>query len=297
MHGIDWNDLRAFLAIAEAGQIGKAARALRVDATTLGRRLRRLERALEVTLFERTSDGQSLTEAGEQLLEKAEAMADSARAISAEGEDRKGLAGTLRISVSEGFGSAFLARHLPRFAADNPNLTVELVASSGFLSPSRREADIAVMLSRPKAGPVTARKLSDYRLALYASPDYLRDHGHPATRAELAEGHRFVSYVPDLLYAPELNYLDEIGPGISAQVRSSSINAQLRLVEGGAGIGMLPCFMAERTDLHRICPDVAITRSFWLVTHAETRNLARIRVGKQWLLETVAAGREDLLPG
>ena len=93
MHGIDWNDLRAFLAIAEAGQIGKAARALRVDATTLGRRLRRLERALEVTLFERTSDGQSLTEAGEQLLEKAEAMADSARAISAEGRTARALPG------------------------------------------------------------------------------------------------------------------------------------------------------------------------------------------------------------
>lgn len=294
MQGLDWNDLRAFLAIAESGQIGRAASLLQVDATTLGRRLKRLEDSLEVTLFERTRQGQTLTEAGERLLEKVELMGESARAISADEEARKGLAGTLRISVSEGFGTEFLTRYLPDFSRRHPHLTVELVANSGFLSPSKREADISVMLSRPKAGPVLSQKLADYHLGLYASADYLSQKGEPQAADDLAEGHSFVSYVPDLLYAPELNYLDEILPGLSAQMRSSSINAQLRLVQGGAGIGVLPGFLAKRAGLTRILPPKRIERSFWLVTHADTRNLARIRAGKAWLIECVDAGRSEL---
>ncbi len=296
MRGIDWSDYQAFLAIARAGQLARAAAAMRVDATTVGRRLRRLEARLGTTLFEQTREGQVLTEAGERLLAAVEAMD---RAVSGVSEEHGGggLSGTLRISVSEGFGTGFLASRLPEFAAAHPGLTLDLVASSGFLSPSKREADIAVVLSRPQAGPVIARKLSDYALRLYASPAYLAQAGTPERAEDLAQGHRLVGYIPDLLYAPELRYLDEILPGLAAAVRSSSINAQQRLLAQGAGIGVLPCFLGDSDPaLRTVLPERRITRSFWLVTHKDTHNLARIRAGTKWMIETVARHRGLMLP-
>ena len=296
MQDLNGNDIRAFLAVAEAGQIVRAAQTLRMDPTTLSRRLQRLERTLETTLFERTRAGQTLTEAGERLLSKAEAMATAASLIEETRSPGSGLSGTLRISVSEGFGSQFLTHYLKEFAAAHPNLTLELVASSGFLNPSKREADIAVLLSRPKGGPVMCRKLSDYRLRLYASRDYLRRNSIPRNIEDLADGHTFVSYVPDLVYAPELNYLDDFLPGLAAQIRSSSINAQYRLIEEGCGIGVLPRFIGDQSqNLASVCADHFIERNFWIVTHRDTQNLSKVRAGKEWLERCALAGRTRLL--
>jgi len=298
----DWSDYQAFLAIARAGQLARAAAAMRVDATTMGRRLRRLEARLGVSLFEQTREGQVLTEAGEALLDQVEAMALAAARIGDAGAADGGLAGTLRISVSEGFGGWFLPHHVPALAAAHPRLTLDLVASSGFLSLSKREADIAVTLSRPKAGPVIARKLSDYALRLYASPAYLAQAGEPRREADLAQankgrGHRLVGYIPDLLYDPALRYLDEIHPGLAATLRSSSINAQYRMIAAGAGIGVLPCFIGDGDPgLVPVLPERRILRGFWLVTHKDTHNLARVRAGKEWLADAVQQRRDVLLP-
>ena len=267
-----------------------------VDATTVGRRLRRLEARLGQTLFEQTREGQVLTEAGEALLAAVEQMAQTAATIG-EGGGEGGLSGTLRISVSEGFGTWFLASRLPEFARAHPGLTLDLVASSGFLSPSKREADIAVVLSRPKAGPVIARKLSDYALRLYASPAYLSRAGTPAIPSDLATGHCLVGYIPDLLYAPELRYLDEVHPGLSPSIRSSSISAQQRLLAQGAGIGVLPCFMGDADPaLVPVLPGLRSGRTFWIVTHKDTHNLARVRACAKWLVETTARHRALLWP-
>ena len=299
MQGMDWSDLQVFLAIARAGQMGRAGAALGMDPTTTSRRLRRLEAALGETLFEQTREGQVLTEAGERLLAKVEAMAQAATAIGEGGPASASglLSGTLRISASEGFGSCFLAAHVPDFVRAHPALTLDLVANSGFLSLSKREADIAVMLSRPKAGPVIARKLSDYSLRLYASQGYLALGGMPQAPADLLKGHSLVGYIPDLLYAPELRYLDELQPGLAPTLRSSSINAQHHLIAAGAGIGVLPCFMGDAdAALVPVLPDRRITRSFWLVTHKDTHQLARIRAGRDWILGVVQRHRGQLLP-
>ena len=295
MNGLDWSDLQIFMAVAQTGQMARAAHILNADATTIGRRLRRLEGALGQTLFERTRQGQVLTEAGEALLARVEDMARAAAPLTDQAPGADGPTGTLRISVSEGFGSWFLAKYLPEFLSQYPGLTVDLVANSGFLSPSKREADIAVLLSRPKSGPLVARKLTDYHLRLYASKKYAV--ALPQTPAELAHGHRLIGYIPDLLYAPELHYLDEIHPGLTAHLRSSSINAQHRLIAAGAGIGVLPNFMGDRDDsLTRVLPQCVITRTLWLVTHRDTQGLARVKAGKDWLVAITQAQVRHLQP-
>jgi DNA-binding transcriptional LysR family regulator len=297
MQPIHWNDLQDFLAIARAGQLARAAALAGVDATTMGRRLRRLEMRLGQTLFEQTREGQVLTESGEVLLAQVEGMEAAAGRIAEGVRPASGLSGTVRISLSEGFGTWIVARQIHRFVAAHPGLTLDLVASSGFLSPSKREADIAVVLSRPRAGPVIASKLSDYELQLYATPAYLAATGTPTQAAELANGHRLIGYIPDLLYAPELRYLDELHPGLAATVRSSSINAQHRLIAAGTGIGVLPCFIGNADPtLVTVLPGRRIRRSFWLVTHKDTHQLARVRACRDWLLETVQRNREILLP-
>ena len=298
MQAMDWSDLQVFLAVAQTGQLGRAGAALRVDATTVSRRLRRLEAAVGANLFEQTREGQVLTDAGEALLLRVERMSRAAAEIGQGTEGRSAtVAGTLRISVAEGFGSWVLARHLPDFARAHPGLTVDLVANSGFLSMSKREADIAVMLSRPKAGPIIASKLSDYALGLYASHEYLASAGMPQRGVDLLSGHSLIGYIPDLLYAPELRYLDEFHPGLMPRLRSSSINAQHQLIAGGAGIGVLPCFIgnADRA-LSPVLPTKRIVRAFWMVTHKDTHQLARVQAGKEWIIAMIARCRGLLLP-
>lgn len=292
---MQWDDLRHFLAVSRAGQLARAAAGLGVDATTVGRRLRRLEKALGQTLFEQTQEGQTLTEAGEQLLLKAEAIEREVRAIEASPEAGQHLAGSIRLSVSEGFGTWFVAHHLASFAAAHPKLRIDLVASSGFLNPSRREADVAILLARPRKGPLFTRKLTDYRLRLYAARSYLAARG-PVPNVEALRGHPLIGYVPDLLYAPELRYLAEIAPALEPRIRSTSINAQYRLVASGAGIAVLPCFIGD-ADAHlvRVLDDISVTRSFWLVTHADTRQLPRVDAFVAWLTELAGARQPRLL--
>lgn len=298
MQPSDWNDYQAFLAIARAGQLARAASAMGVDATTMGRRLRRLEARVGATLFEQTREGQVLTEAGEAMLVDVEAMEQAASRIAESAAVSGGLSGLLRVSLSEGFGTWFVAPRVHGFTEAHPRLMVDLVASTGFLSPSKREADLAVTLSRPRAGPVIAGKLSDYALRLYAASAYLVVHGAPERPADLTARHRLVGYVPDLLFAPELRYLAEIEPDLSAALRSSSIITQYRMIAAGAGIGVLPCFIGDDDPaLVPILPERRITRSFWVVTHKDTHNLARVRAFKDWLTGVVAAERGRLLPG
>lgn len=292
---MQWDDLRHFLAVARAGQLARAAVQMGVDATTVGRRLRRLEAALGQTLFEQTKDGQTLTEAGERLREQAEAMERPFREIETGAQSGPELAGSVRVSASEGFGTWFVAHNLPAFAAAHPRLTIDLVASSGFLNPSRREADVAILLDRPRKGPLFVRKLTDYRLRLYAARDWLAAHGPIETRAAL-RAQPLIGYVPDLLYSAELSYLTEIDPALRPRLRSTSINAQHRLVAAGAGMAVLPCFIGDADPLlARLLDDVVVTRSFWLVTHADTRRSGRVGAFVDWLTATAAANQAQLL--
>lgn len=287
----DWDDLRIFLAVARARKVAPAARTLGIDATTIGRRLTRLANGLGAPLFETIGGERQLTPRGEALFAHAETIESAALAAMGEiGGDARSLSGQVRLSVAEGFASWVLAPALPAFHRANPDIRVDLVTASGFLNPSKREADMAVMLARPRTGRLVAVKLGDYRLGLYAARAYLADHPPPAQIEDLT-AHSLIGYVPEFIYAPELDYLGEIGSGLEARLRSTSINVQHRMIAAGAGIGVLPAFIADRDPaLVRLLADVAtIRRSFWLVTHSDVRRLARIEAVAAWLKTCVTA--------
>ena len=293
----DWDDLRFFLAGARAGRLTAAARRLGADHATVSRRITSLEEALKAKLFERRPQGYTLTAHGERLLAKAESMETEALAIQSDiGGADMALAGTVRIGAPDGFGTAFLAPRLASFAAAYPGLEIQLIAMPRLLSLSKREADVAITLAPPKEGKVVARKLADYRLGLYAAPGYLAQMP-PVTTPEDLFGHRIIGYIDDLIFSPELDYLDEVAKGLRAHLQSSSVIAQMNAVVAGAGIGVIHHFMAEGDPrLVPVLPQtVQITRSFWLLVHADLKDGARVRAIGDFIVREAKAARALLM--
>jgi len=286
---IDWDDFRFVLAIVRGGSVSAAAKQLGCDHATVIRRVDRLEQHLKAKLFDRRKSGYLLTEAGQRVADSAEAMESTIVANQeAVGGSRAHLTGTVRIGAPDGFGSHFLASRLVKFTERYPDLDLQLVATARLFSLSKREADIAISLSMPKEGRIVGRKLLDYSLGLYASPGYLDRAPKIASRADLQK-HRFVGYIEELLFTPELDYLPQVSPRISAKFRSANLIAQLNATISGFGIAVLPHFMATaHPELRPVLPnEITISRTFWLLMHADSKDLARIRAVADYIYETV----------
>ncbi|MGO4713383.1 LysR family transcriptional regulator [Bradyrhizobium sp. 2TAF24] len=290
---IDWDDFRFVLAIVRGGTVSAAAKQLGVDHTTVIRRVDRLERRLSAKLFDRRKTGYQLTEAGHRVAGSAEVI-ESTVAANQDliGGSKAHLTGTVRIGAPDGFGTHFLAPRLVKFTELYPDLDLQLVATARLFSLSKREADIAISLALPKEGHIVGRKLVDYSLGLYAAPAYLARTPAIRSRDDLI-GHRFVGYIEELLYTPELDYLPQISPKITARFRSANLIAQYNATLAGFGIAVLPHFMARSEErLQPILRDsVSILRSFWLLMHADSKDLARIRAAADYIYATVERER------
>lgn len=285
---MNWDDVRIFLAVARQGQILGAARALGQNHATVARRLDALEAALSIKLFVRTPSGSELSADGERFLVHAErmesAMLSAREAAGAGGE----IAGSVRVGAPDGFGVAFLAPRIGELTERHPGLRIELVPVPRAFSLSRREADIAVTVQRPSEGRLVARKLTDYRLGLYAARTYLDRFGTPATLEALA-AHRLVGYVEDLIVTESLNYTGEFLKNWRSSVAVSSAMGQTEAVRAGAGIGILHGFMAQLDpQLVPVLPEHTVIRSYWTVMHEDLRNVRRIALVSEFLRETVA---------
>lgn len=292
MNAFDWDDLRFFLAVARAGRLTAAARQLEADHTTVSRRISALEGALKAKLFERKPQGYSLTEQGERLLGLAEGMETQALAVASQvGGADLALSGTVRIGAPDGIGTYFLAPELGALAERHPDLTLQLVALPRTFSLSRREADIAITLEQPTEGRLVSRKLTDYRLRLYASKDYLARHGPMADLADLA-GKTLVTYVADLIYSPVLDYFSGLEKYTARRYECASVVAQLEAVRAGVGVGILHDYAVRQfPELEVVLPEISYLRTYWLVTHADVRNLRRVEEVYSFILSRVRANR------
>jgi DNA-binding transcriptional LysR family regulator len=295
----DWDALQSFLAVVRAGRLTAAAQQLGVNHSTLSRRITGLETALQARLFHRRPAGYSLTVQGERLLEMAQTVENTVMAAMAEiaGSSLR-VAGTVRIGATEGFGTIFLAPRLGKLGRAHPDLMIQLVTMPRLLSLSKREADIAIVLARPQEGRLHARKLTDYELGLYASGEYLSGHAPIRDVSDLGR-HRFIGYIEDLIYAPELDYLRLVSRDVRPFLTSSNLVAQFRAAAAGFGVCVLPCFMAATEPcLARVLPGaVSLTRSFWLTVHADMRGLARIRITSDFIAREVREARSLFLSG
>ncbi len=292
--GVNWDDYRFLLAVARRGTVSAAAVDLRVDHATVIRRIDRLERDLGVVLFSRRQTGYELTVAGQKALTVAEGLESAVLSgHSSLGSFSGNPSGTVRIGAPDGFGSYFLAPRLVPLVERFPDLDLQLVATSRVFSLFKREAELAISLKAPEEGRLLVRKLTDYELRLFASPHYLKRFGPIETREDLSK-HRFTGYIEELLYTPELDYLSLVCDKHQVCMRSGNLIAQMQATVSGIGIAILPCFMAKwRRDLVPVLSkDFALTRSFWLIMHEDSKDHPAVRAVSNYLTEIVEANRE-----
>lgn len=291
---MDWDDLRIFLAVARQESLSSAGRALKIDPATVGRRIARLEDAMGARLFAKGPQGYALTEEGARLLAHAEraetAMEGAVEALS--GPD--GLTGQIRIGAPDGCANYLLPQVLARICDANPGLEVQVVALPRVFNLSKREADMAIAVSRPTAGRLTVQKLTDYRLHLAASKAYLAAHPLIGGPHDL-QAHRFVGYIPDMIFDKELDYLAEIGVK-PPPLASNSVSVQLNFLRHGAGLGVVHDFaLPAAPELVRVIPDqIRLQRSFWLIRHADDGRVDRLNRFAALLTHEVRAEMQRL---
>lgn len=288
-----WDDVRFFLAISRNRSLSGAARTLRVDHATVGRRIAAFEEQLGSKLFDRTPDGFALTAAGQAILSQCEEMESGAAAVDrlVAGHDAR-LSGLVRVATTEGLADVIIVPALAKLATAHPQLQVEVMADLRPLNIARRQADVAVRFSRPTDADLVCRKLGDCGLASYASRAYLAAHGVPERSTGLA-GHVSVSY----LGAP--SWFSEALAGARVALFSNSPFVQMSAVAAGIGIGVMPCFFGDdRPEFQRLSfAEPPLLRPVWMVVHRDLRRVARIRLVANAIAEAFEKNRRLLRYG
>jgi DNA-binding transcriptional LysR family regulator len=272
----DWNDARYFLAIARGRTLSAAGRALKVQQSTVGRRLAALEEALGARLFERTPDGYLLTDAGEAMLAHAERMEDEALSAERSLLGREGrIAGEVRVTAPQAFGNQFVVPMLAALHAEQPEIVVELVADNANLSLTKREADLALRLGRPQQPLLVIRRLGEVANGLYAGRSYLARRGHPTRDLT---GHDYVDYDETYLQRQAVAWFHQRTRGGRCTARVNGSHGIAAALEAGLGVGPLPCWMGDGSaGLERVLPTERYDQELWLVMHRDSRQVARVR--------------------
>ncbi len=289
---VDWDHLRYFLILARAKTLTNAARIIGVEHSTVARRIQALEQSLGMQLFKREATGYELTIEGLALIPRVEQMEQSFLQI----EKPNPLQGRVRIGAPEGFGTAFLAQLLAEFSQHYPLLTIDLIPVPKTIRLSHREADIVISIERPKSGPFIITRLTNYSLKLYGSQQYLQRNS-PIRRVEDLSEHRFVDYIDDLVYSSALYRLERLPLQLTACFRSNSILAQQIAVSAGAGLAILPRFIAvDQPELQEVLSeDVNFTHTFWMLTLVDLQHEPKIKLVWDFLRKQADLQQELLM--
>lgn len=286
----NWDDLKIFLAVAREESLSGAGRILKLDPATVGRRVARLEEAVDTPLFVKSPQGYALSAAGERLLEHGEQVEQAMRAATeALAGSSEGLTGQIRIGAPDGCANYLLPQVCAGIVADNPDLDIQIVALPRAVNLTRREADMAIAVSAPTAGQLLVQKITDYKLHLVASQLYLQGAPGLETPDDLL-GRPMIGYIPDMIFDAELDYLSKLGV-TRVRLSSNSVPVQLRLVATGAGLCVAHDFaLASHSGLQRVLADqISLTRSFYLVRHQGDQRSERLNRFAGLLSEGVRA--------
>lgn len=292
MKAFSWDDLKIFLEVGRAGSFSGGARALRLDVSTVSRRVGQLEQIVGALLFERDSAGLKITQVGSQLLERAQSMEAEVMAF---GDTMVGAlaphspSGTVRLGMMEGVASFYVCGLLPVFRGLYPHISVELISSANILHVSRREADVFLSFYAPQGRGLHVTPVGEFKLFLYGSAKYL-SRTQKITSIEDLDQHEFVSYVDDLIQLEAVRWLQDIVKQPRVIFTSTSMIAQMNYAAAGDGLVMLPEFMrAEQFGLVSILPDVIYSsRLIWMTVHQDLQYIQRIRAMTDFLRKSIA---------
>lgn len=296
---LDWDRVRVFHAVAQAGSFTRAAEKLGLSQSAISRQISALEEDLGAPLFHRHARGLVLTEQGEILLDTAGEIARRMTAVESQlGESRDMPSGHLRVNTTVGVGSIWLVSHLAEFIDRFPEITISLMVTDNDLDLSMREADVAVRVTRPTQPDLIQRRLMTVHTHLYGAVDYIAKHGEPTTVDEL-DRHRLIIYGNEVTPpVPTLNWIavagredDDQPTRRRAALTVNNVYGMLRAVETGLGLASLPDYVADNSKrLQRLLPTIeGPTFTAYFVYPEELRSSKRVAVFRDFLLEKVAA--------
>ncbi len=292
---MDWDRLRIFHAVADAGSLTHAGDVLHLSQSAVSRQIRSLEDELNATLFHRHARGLILTEQGELLFDATRHMAKRLDAAAARIRDsEEEVFGELRVTTTIGFGSLWLAPRLPALYEKYPNLKIDLMLEERVLDLPMREADVAIRMKEPSQADLIRKRLMNIRMRLYASPQYLEQNGVPQTLEDLRD-HRLISQNATaaqvssgaLLVRQLMSY--EIGSFLT-------VNNYFGVLQGvihHLGIGVLPDYLTQDfPNLVRVLDNVeTIDVPVFLAYPEELRQSKRIEAFREFVTEEIIAHR------
>ncbi|CAN5515658.1 LysR family transcriptional regulator [soil metagenome] len=278
MQRVSADDLLVLLAVGRTGRYISAADELGLNHTTIARRIAALEQAIGGRVLARVAGSWELTDLGRQALSAAETVESAMRSLSAPDGAERPLEGVVRMSATDGFSAYIAAPAAAAVQRRHPGIAVEIVAATRRATQQRSGLDIEVVVGEPQVHRAEAIPLGDYRLGLYGATTYLAERGTPYSLDDVA-GHPLVYFIDSMLQVDDLDLARTFAPTMRESISSTNVFVHVEATRAAAGLGLLPCFMADRhDDLTRVLTDaVAIQLSYWLVARAET--LRRPEVG------------------
>ena len=285
-------DIELLVALADSGQLAKAAARLEVHHATAFRRLNALEERWGTRLFERFTHGYVLTSAGESALLQAREMRE--RLLTLEGELRghdAALAGRVRMTTSDGLAAEFLPRHLAALAQRFPAIQIDLSVDNRVADLNERAVDIAVRPAKRLSGRLVGRRAADMEFALYAAPGYVAQKGPMKDDPPDFTAHRFCGYPESLGFFSSAIWLARNVKPAQIAFRANQLGTMLGWARAGGGIAVLPCVLGEGAPgvVRMWGPDPAMTVGLWLCTHPHIRKVAKVRAVLDGLFESIKA--------
>ena len=291
---MDWDKLRVFHAVAEAGSFTHAGDTLNLSQSAVSRQISALEEALSVPLFHRHARGLILTEQGEALnrtVRDVFAKLAMTEALLAESKEKP--AGRLKVTTTHSFGVTWLAPRLKQFLSMHPDVTLSLLLDDSELDLAMREADVAIRMHPPRQPDLVQRHLGEIRSQIWASPDYLKAHGTPQTAEDL-DHHQLILFGDRKPPVTDVNWLAEVGRKDGTPRRGlmevNSLQAMLICIRSGLGIGAVPDYLVQdQTGLVPILPDVKKPNvDMYFVYPEELRNSKRVSVFRDFLVNSIS---------
>ena len=293
---MDWDDLRVFLAVSDAGSLSGAARALGVNHSTVFRRINQLEAAVGVRLFERHRDGYVPTTAGEEMRQSARRIRHEVDVMDRRltGRDLQ-LRGRIAVATTDTLAAWSLGPHLSAFHAAYPEITVDLLLDTQHVNLSRRQADVAI---RPTVAPpeqLVARRICKIGFQIYGAPSYLALHAGAGSLGD----HTWLGFDDSLAHIEAAKWMRTALPDCAPVLCSNNMLGLMGAAKAGLGLAVLACFMGDTSpDLERV-PGLppSVHSELWLLTHEDLRRTARIRAFLDFMGDALSAEREQLEGG
>jgi len=291
--GLAADDLLVLLAVARTGRFATAARQLGVTHTTVARRIEALEGALGGRVLVRGAEGWQLTALGERAAAAGEGVSAALTALDAGSAE---LTGAIRLSATDGFSAFVAAPAMATLRRRHPGVSLEVIAQTRQAAVHRSGVDLEVVVGRPEVRRAQAVRLAEYALGVYASRDYLAEHGTPTTLADLA-GEPLVYFIESILQVDVLDGARATLPSMIDAVTSTNVFVHVEATRAGAGFGLLPAFLADREpDLVRVLRDEVDPRlPYWLVAPLEVYRLPVVSASLEALRERLEEVRPQLL--